>query len=290
MHGQMILTQIEAYLVQLSRGDVKLPEKLVDELSKNIKTSLTRDHGDEFTLRMSNLGRPLCQLQMQKKGAERIPKREKQQSTIFATGHMLEAWLVMIMKAAGVPIVGEQTACSVDIDGNVISGTSDIIIDYGNDHAVWDVKSASKYSFSKFKEGYGAIEENDSFGYITQGEMYSEAHGMPFGGWVVVNKDNGEICVCETPINGMSAETYTVVASKIHVLDTNMPFKRCFEDIEETFYKKPTGNRVLPFACDWCDYKRECWPDLMMEPAIFSKAKSRSTVSYTEINARPEDK
>ena len=67
---------------------------------------------------------------------------------------------------------------------------------------VWDIKSASDYAYkSKFTgyEGYEGIKKDDPFGYVMQGFLYSEAVGMPFGGWIVVNKSSGEVAVVEVP-------------------------------------------------------------------------------------------
>ena len=38
-----------------------------------------------------------------------------------------------------------------------------------------------------------------TFGYVMQGFLYSEAVGLPFGGWIVVNKSSGEVAVVEVP-------------------------------------------------------------------------------------------
>ena len=53
-------------------------------------------------------------------------------------------------------------------------------------------------------------------------------------------------------------------------------FQRNFDDVEETWYKKPTGNRKLASACTFCDYRYSCWPDLEYR----KKAKSKSAHAY----------
>lgn len=291
MHGSIILSQIDDYLIKMSRGEITLTEEQVDTLTADIKVSLLRKHKEGFTLRMSNIGRALCQLQMEKKGTQRVPKREKQQSSIFASGHMAEAWLMMIMRGAGVPIVAEQADVKLHIAGDDINGTLDVTIDYtGNDEIVWDIKSASDYSFSKFKDGYGSVADNDGFGYVGQGFMYSKAYGKPFGGWIVINKNNGEICVCEAPlVQDTEMELAFSASEKTKIaLDTNAPFVRYFEEEEEKFKKKLTGNKKLCFNCVWCDFKDACWDGLIHEPTVFSTAKNPAWQWYTEINERPE--
>ena len=290
MHGQIILTQIETWLTKLSREEVELTEEMVDLMTDDIKLSLLRPQKRGFTLRMSNLGRPFCQLWWEKSGAVKVPKREKQQASIFAAGHMAEAWLMMVMKASGVPITDSQTYTKLMIAGDEISGTSDVLIKY-DDEVLWDIKSASDYSFSKFKAGYGSVADNDAFGYVDQGFLYSKAQGLPFGGWIVINKNNGEVCVCEAPMlqDDAMAATFKRVEEKKTKLDTDAPFERCFEDEPETFNRKETGNRVLCFNCSWCDYKDACWPGVEHRTAIFSKAQNKPWKDYTEVNAEPDE-
>ena len=58
-------------------------------------------------------------------------------------------------------------------------------------------------------------------------------------------------------------------------------FKRNFEDIEETFYKKPTGNRKLAMNCTYCGYRYKCWPGLRFERN--PKSKSANAYNYYSI-------
>jgi len=43
------------------------------------------------------------------------------------------------------------------------------------------------------------IKEDDVFGYISQGYLYSQSKNKDFGGWIVINKASGEWVVCEAP-------------------------------------------------------------------------------------------
>ena len=62
---------------------------------------------------------------------------------------------------------------------------------------VWDIKSASPWSFTnKFSEdggGFESLKKDDAFGYIGQGYMYGIADKSDFGGWIVINnlQENG---------------------------------------------------------------------------------------------------
>ena len=64
-----------------------------------------------------------------------------------------------------------------------------------------------------------------------------------------------------------------------------------FEDEEETFNKKPTGNRVLGLECRFCAYKKPCWgKELQYLPQQQSKALNPKWVWYTKLdNPRLEE-
>ena len=108
---------------------------------------------------------------------------------------------MFVMKAAGVTVVDTQRECSLKLGDTDVKGTLDIILNDGQDK-VWDVKSTSPWSFdNKFSNrgGYEVIKEDDPFGYIMQGFLYSESQDMPFGGWIAINKSSGEWDFVEAP-------------------------------------------------------------------------------------------
>lgn len=80
----------------------------------------------------------------------------------FSYGHILEALVIAMAKGAGHDVVGEQDELVVD----GIVGHRDCVID----GCIVDVKSASSYSFAKFKDG--SISQNDPFGYLDQLDGY----------------------------------------------------------------------------------------------------------------------
>ena len=71
---------------------------------------------------------------------------------------------------------------------------------------------------------------------------------------------------------------------KVEALTSDAPFKRCFDDEPETFNRILTGNRKLGMECSWCKYRFSCWPNLQERESVFSKAKSKPIVAYTELN------
>lgn len=80
----------------------------------------------------------------------------------FSYGHILEALVIAMAKAAGHEVTGEQDVVYV----NGVAGHRDCIID-GN---IVDVKSAASPSFVKFQSG--SIAQGDSFGYLDQLDGY----------------------------------------------------------------------------------------------------------------------
>ena len=290
-----ILLQVQKYLDSVSKEPVKLDEQLLQEFGEACKNALLKQfeekRRDKFEPRMSNIGRPLCQLQMEAKGVkgEGQPYNVRMRNTF---GDLIEALSIFVMKSAGIKLKNEQKKVRYEFDGGKIDGRQDVEID----GKVWDIKSASPYAFQyKFGEsgGFDALLKDDPFGYVSQGYLYAGADDKEFGGWIAINKSTGEWSVVETPINDDEHKKKAIEQAKknVHALNTNQPFKRQFEDIEEFFNRKPTGNRVLAKECTFCAYKKPCWGNqIQYLPQQQSKGKYPKWVWYTEINnPRVED-
>ena len=240
---------------------------------------------------MSNIGRPLCQLQMEAKNikGEGQPYNAKMRNTF---GDLIEALAIFVMKSAGVEIEDEQKSVRYNFDGATLEGRYDVKID----KKVWDVKSASPYSFEKKFGPAGGFEEvvkDDAFGYASQGYLYSESEKVPFGGWIVINKSTGEWLTCEAPLADDEYKTTAIknAEDNIKSITDKKPFKRCYSDIEETFRTKKTGNKVLGFVCSFCPYKLPCWGSkLQLLPQQQSQGKNPKWVWYTEVNNPKQDK
>ena len=207
-------------------------------------------------------------------------------------GDLIEALAIFVMKSAGVNIEDEQKSVKYNFNGSTLEGRYDVKID----KKVWDVKSASPYSFEKKFGPAGGFEEvikDDAFGYASQGYLYSESEKVPFGGWIVINKSTGEWLTCEAPL---ADDEYKATAIKnaednMKSITDKKPFKRCYSDIEETFRTKKTGNKVLGFVCSFCPYKLPCWGSkLQLLPQQQSQGKNPKWVWYTEVNNPKQDK
>ena len=288
--SNQILENVQSFLKMATDDSVAVSDKLIDEFGEMCKDAFrkqfTNKREKSFRARMSNIGKPLCQLQMEKSNAEPEgqPYNNKMRNTF---GDLIEALAVTIIKASGLKVDSTQKSVSYNMDKSKIDGTYDIEI--GN--SIYDIKSASPYAFEhKFGDegGFNSIVEDDSFGYLSQGYLYSDSENKKFGGWIVINKSTGEWLVTETPTEDEKYKNIAINLSKenLHALDEGKPFRRCFSDIEETFRKIPTGNRVLGIVCSFCPYKFPCWgkDKLQYLPQQQSKGKSPKWVYYTEVN------
>jgi hypothetical protein len=284
-----ILHKVQSYLESVSKNPVPISEELVQEFGEACKNALrkqfTYKEDVKFEPRMSNIGRPLCQLQMEAKGikGEGMPYNAKMRNTF---GDLIEALAIFVLKSAGVKIDSEQKEVEYKFENESIKGRLDVEID----NKIWDIKSASPFAFEKkFGEagGFNEVVKDDSFGYASQGFLYAESERKSFGGWIAINKSTGEWAICETPQLDTEYKNIAIKTAidNYNALKTNAPFKRCFEDIVETFRGKPTGNKILGTACSFCPYKLPCWGEgLQLLQQQQSKGKNPKWVWYTEVN------
>lgn len=164
----------------------------------------------------------------------------------FLYGHMLEALLIFLTKTAGHKVEGLQKEVAV----GGVTGHQDAMID----DVVVDVKSASTFSFNKFKSG--SIADNDAFGYIGQLSAYADANDTEKCGWLVVDKSTGELAWCVLhPMEMINAEERVHSIKSMLLSDTVPP--RCYDDVPDGM----SGNRVLAIGCVYCNHKHTCWSD-----------------------------
>lgn len=264
--------------------DVPLDD-LIEEAGENFKASLRKQFQSDrrsFGIRMSNVGRPSCQLWMQKHRAEEQEDKPYDFIMKMLMGDAIECISLFVMKAAGVDVQDVSGKVTLDLDGRQIDGEYDVIID----DKVWDVKSASPYSFqNKFKD-FESLAKDDTFGYVSQGFGYAEACGKKFGGWIAVNKVTGEWKFVEA---NNSQEMHHEVLSNIKdtydlIASDSSEFKRCFDDVEETYRRVPTGNRHICRTCGFCEFKHTCWPNLQYRESTASQARVKPWKYYTVYN------
>lgn len=272
-----IVYKIHEFLEQASQGKIKADRKLVEEFAERVKAAVIKQLEPEdkgFTLRMSNIGRPLRQLMLEQEHGRVPPTPEFMLKMLF--GDLYESLIVFLLKSAGVNVTEEGTKVSIPVktDNGIVNvdGTLDIGIDDG----IFDVKSASPFSFSNKFDGTAILTDTDPFGYVDQLFGYAKARNKRAKGWIVVNKVDGEIKVCEIPDeihDKLMKKSCKRIDDKVRYITEGNPIPECQGVIPETYYGNETGNFVLGPDCKFCPYKTKCHPDINYRPSICSKAK-----------------
>ncbi len=235
-----------------------LPEDLANRFGERM-AYLARSRVLEPTERQprlspSNIGKP-CERQVWL--SINKPEQSEPLSPVtrlkFLYGDMIEELVLFLAEAAGHRVEGRQDR--VDIEG--IYGNRDAVID----GVLCDVKSASTYSFAKFRDG--VLVDNDPFGYVGQIQTYLEASiedpivtDKTRCAFVVMDKTLGHICVDIHP--KVDFDVREITRNKIKmVASPDMP-ERAFEAIPEG----KSGNKKLGVECSYCDMKHACWPEI----------------------------
>ena len=275
---------LHQYLDNATKGKSSMSKETIKQVSKDIEETLSRQFGsrtkrDKFKLRMSNVGRPSCQLWFEKNKPEKALPRPTTFVMNMMIGDIIEAIFKGLLKEAGVKYENSDKV-KLDLDGTQIEGTYDLVI---ND-AVDDIKSASNWSYINKFDSFEKLKESDGFGYIAQLAGYAKASNKKAGGWWVVNKANGDFKY--VPATSLDIEQEcTNIKNTISKIEDNK-FERCFEPIDETFRGKPTGNKILNDCCIFCAFRYECWESLQDLPSLVSQAQTKKIVPYISIKER----
>ena len=150
MKLETLVDDIYTNLSELSMGKpFYIKEDDLDLTLARIKESILgwsnpSERNSNFTLRMSNIGRPLRQLWYEKNLPAETSAPSPATQIKFLYGHLLEEILLMLVRAAGHKVTDEQK--EVDVKG--IKGHIDCKID----GEVVDVKSASRIAFTKLSD------------------------------------------------------------------------------------------------------------------------------------------
>ena len=233
---------------------IEIPEELTEEFLASMKESLESWSTPKLqskSIRMSNVGRPLRRIwyDMQEEPEGSTDKHVHPSTFVkFLYGHMLEHLAILLVKLSGHTVTDMQK--EVEIDG--IKGHMDCKID----GEVVDIKTASGFAFKKFSEG--TLPDNDPFGYIAQLSGYEQSEGTEDGGFLAINKENGEVCLFR-PGNLSKPNVSTRINTiKDALTKDEPPIKPCYNPVAEG--KK--GNMRLEAGCVYCPHKAKCWDGL----------------------------
>ena len=270
---------INQYLENATSGKSTMSDETIKQIGADVMDAIKRQFGggnkrDKFRLRMSNIGRPTCQLWFEKNKPETALPKPTTFVMNMLLGDIVEAAFKGILKEAGVKYEDKDNCVELECQGTTIKGSYDLVI---ND-AVDDVKSASDWSYRNKFESYETLSASDPFGYVGQLAGYAKASGKKAGGWWVVNKANGNIKYVAA--NGLDIDSeVTKLNDTVATVNDNV-FERCFSPTPEMFRGKATGNTVLNSNCKFCDYRHECFPTLEELPSKVSQAKNKPIVQY----------
>jgi hypothetical protein len=271
--------KVHRYLEDVRKSKRGISDATIARILKDINEALNKQFNNnerKFSLRMSNVGRPTCQLWFDKNQPEDGVEPSMNFMMNMMIGDIVEAVFKGILTEAGIDF-SDGFKSTLKVGKHKIDGTHDLIMD----RRVDDIKSASPWSYkNKFKD-YETLKSHDAFGYVGQLAGYAKALGVEPGGWWVINKANGEFKYVSA-WDMMVQDELDKIEATADTLEQNK-FERCFEPVEETFRKKPTGNKILGEECSWCKYRYKCWPSLQELPSLASQAKDPPTIAYIEI-------
>lgn len=273
-----LIQDIYSSLEGLSTGEaLNISEEELDLTLSRMKESILawsqpREVENGFRLRMSNIGRPLRQLWYESKNNSDPHAVSGPTQIKFLYGHILEEIVLMLVRMAGHEVTSEQK--EVNVSG--ITGHMDCKID----GQVVDVKTASKFSFNKFKDG--SLVNNDPFGYLAQLSGYETAEQTKEGGFLVINKESGELCLFR-PDDLEKPNVKEKIKKVKAAIAVDTPPERCYSPIPEG--KK--GNMKLPSGCAYCPYKFECYSDSNDGEGLRAFRYSNGPVYFTEVAVEP---
>lgn len=273
-----LIQDIYSSLEGLSSGEaLNISEEELDLTLLRMKESILtwskpREVDNSFRLRMSNIGRPLRQLWYESKNASDPHVVSGSTQIKFLYGHILEEIVLMLVRMAGHKVTSEQK--EVNVDG--ILGHMDCKID----GQVVDVKTASKFSFNKFKDG--SLVNNDPFGYLAQLSGYETAEQTKEGGFLVINKESGELCLFR-PDDLEKPNVKEKIKKVKAAITVDTPPKRCYAPMPEG--KK--GNMKLPSGCAYCPYKFECYSDANDGEGLRAFKYSNGPTYFTKVVVEP---
>lgn len=274
-----IVDDIYEALMPLTKGKhLDISDQEIEDFGERMKIALKswakpprRD--SSFSLRMSNIGKPVRRLWFDKNNEIKEDKPHPKTFIKFLYGHLLEEVLLVLARLTDNEVDSEQK--EVVVDG--VFGHMDCKIN----GEVVDIKTASGFAFRKFKDG--SLREDDPFGYISQLTGYEEAEGTEEGGFLVINKENGELCFFSP--DDLDKPVIRDRISKVvkAIKKTKPPEELCYQPVEEG--KK--GNRKLHKNCTFCPHKFECFKDCNEGAGLRTFKYNRGLTYFTKVVSTP---
>ena len=275
--SKSINTVVEDIYEVMDKGVVPNPDTLDSflwDMKEAILKQLSPSNRNRANhLRMSNIGKGDRQVWYDINGNSTQEKLTPDTRLKFLFGDIIEALLIYLVKEAGHEVTHEQH--EVQIGG--IKGHIDCKID----GAMVDIKSASAFSFKKFKEG--TLKEDDKFGYIAQISAYAHAEGTTDAGFLVMDKVLGKLCYMPVPKEDRIDPVERINHMKKAVAKDTPP-PRCYESVPEG----KSGNMKLGVNCSYCAHKTTCWSDSNNGDGLRLFLYSNGPMWLTEVQKEPK--
>jgi hypothetical protein len=234
--------------------DIEIKKEDAEEFGKQMASMLVSrisERKRDATLRLSNVGTPCKRKLWYTINAPQLAEKLDAPTRIkFLMGDIAESLVLFLAKIAGHEVSREQETVNVaGVPGHIDAVVTDVLV---------DVKSASPYSFGKFKEGL--TKATDAFGYLTQLGTYRTGTGSKRSGFLALNKVLGHLHLDLHEDDGTDYEQ--VVRDAIQVCQRPSPPDRGYSDEPDG----KSGNRKLGVGCSYCAFKETCWPGLRTIP------------------------
>lgn len=234
----------------------EISEWVAHDIEQSLNRQFDRTGQPSGNLRLSSLG-TACERKLWYSTRSGVEPKPLSPSTYnkFIFGDITESYILGLVKAAGHRVLGLQD--TVVVHG--IRGSRDCVID----GMLFDVKSASDFSFRKFAKGQ--LRKDDPFGYISQlsSYLYGSQHDpiveeKTHAGFLAMNKNDGRLAVDIYDLTEELWRKQEEVEKKKELVKRDNPPARPYEHEKDG----ESGNRKLPKPCEWCDFHHTCWPEL----------------------------
>ena len=246
---ETVVEDIYKKIAVLGQGKpIKVEDKDIDKFGEFMKDALrdwlTPRVKQKPTLRMSNIGKPLRQLWFDINSKDKAHSIPPATMIKFLYGHILERLVLFLTELAGHNVTDEQK----EVEVNKIVGHMDCKID----GEVVDIKSASRFAFQKFVNG--TLADSDPFGYLAQLTGYEETEGTDQGGFLVINKESGELCFFRPEELDKPNIRAKINSTRKAIKKASPPTELCYQPTAEGTY----GNYKIHKLCNYCPHKFEC--------------------------------
>ena len=275
-HIDSVAKDIKSLIAGISNGKpAKVTEENMNKFLNNIKEAFNAWNNPvrekDGKLRMSVLGKPTRQLWYDRYSPKKTKDYDASLNLKFLYGHILEHLILYLAELTGHKVEHRQK--KVEIDN--IKGHLDAVVD----GEVCDVKSASAFGFKKFKNG--ELVGDDPFGYLAQLSGYETGMGTSKGGFLVIDKSTGDICLYK-PDELAKPNVPTLIKRLKETLESRTPPEKCYE-LSET----KGGNKSLPIGCQFCSHKWECHSDTNGGKGLRVFKYANKNVYLAEVNKQP---